>query len=54
MDMDTLLVLDKGRLVEKGNPRELERNPNGPFGRMARAAREAVNGGEAKAGSERE
>lgn len=41
MDMDTLLVLDQGKLVEQGPPSELTASP-GYFGRMVQAARQAV------------
>lgn len=39
MDMDTLLVLKAGRLVEQGLPQELLRKENAVFATMAAAAR---------------
>ena len=41
MDLDRLLVLSGGLLVEQGNPRELAAG-QGPFGRLVGAAREAL------------
>lgn len=41
MDCDSLLVLDRGRLVESGRPGELSSRPGGTFSRLVAAAEEA-------------
>jgi ABC-type multidrug transport system fused ATPase/permease subunit len=41
MDCDSLLVLDRGRLVESGGPGELSRRPGGTFARLVAAAEAA-------------
>ena len=41
MDCDSLLVLDRGRLVESGAPAELSSRPGGTFARLVAAAEAA-------------
>jgi len=41
MDCDSLLVLDRGRLVESGRPGELSSRPGGTFSRLVAAAEAA-------------
>lgn len=41
LDCDSLLVLDRGRLVESGSPGALSRRPGGTFARLVAAAEAA-------------
>jgi ABC-type multidrug transport system fused ATPase/permease subunit len=47
MDYDTVVVMDKGRIIEAGRPRELEHRAGGAFAALRKSHSAVADGGAA-------